>query len=256
VRRASLLGALAAVTAAVALATGAGSAEAAKRPAKPVAIPHGFSLVAQARGKRVAVYRYRGAQRPLKTIRVPRKARKLVFLVDWNRRTWTWPKWVRVRLPNRPNGATAWVRTSAVRVLLTRYRVRVDLRRHELTVWRRGRLLIRAPVGVGRAVTPTPQGRYYLVTLLKPRNPRGAYGPYAFGLSAYSRVLTSFAGGPGQVGIHGTNRPRGLARNVSHGCIRVHNVVIRRMARTLPLGTPVDIVWDSRPRGLGSPLPM
>jgi lipoprotein-anchoring transpeptidase ErfK/SrfK len=254
-RGALLAGACVAVAAVVAIS--AGEATGARRPApKPVVIPHGYSLIAQARAKRVAVYRHRGAQRPWKTVAVPRKARKIVFLVDWDRRVWTWPKWIRVRLPNRPNGAKAWVKTRAVRVLLTRYRVRVDLRRHELTVWRRGQLLLKSPIGVGRSVTPTPQGRYYLTTLLRPRNPRGAYGPYAFGLSAYSRVLTSFAGGPGQIGIHGTNRPRLLARNVSHGCIRVHNVAIRRLARTLPLGTPVDIVWNSRPRGLGSPLPL
>jgi len=227
------------------------------RPAhKPVAIPHGFSVIAQARAKRVAVYSHRGAVRPVRTVRTPKTARKLVFLVDWKKQRWTWPKWVRVRLPTRPNGATAWVKSRSVRFLLTRYRVRIDLRRHELTVWRRGRLMLKAPVGVGRSVTPTPQGRYYLVTLLRPPNPRGPYGPYAFGLSAYSRVLTSFAGGPGQVGIHGTNRPRALARNVSHGCIRVRNAVIKRLARKLPLGTPVDIVWDSRPHGPGIPLPM
>ena len=239
---------------AAALACPAGAA--AKRPKKPVAIPQGYSVIAQANGKRVPVYGRRGAARPLKTVRKPADARKLVFLVDWRRERWTWPKWVRVRLPHRPNGATAWVRSRNVRFMLTRFHVQVDLRRHELKVWRRAKLFVKAPIGVGRAVTPTPQGRYYLVSLLRTRNPRGAYGPYAFGLSAYSRVLTRFAGGPGQIGLHGTNRPRMLARNVSHGCIRVNNTVIRRLARTLPLGTPIDIRWDSRPLGRASQLPM
>jgi lipoprotein-anchoring transpeptidase ErfK/SrfK len=242
--------------AAAALALPAG-APAAKRPApKAIPIPHGFSLIAQAKTKRLPVYGKRGAARAMRTVRAPAKARKLVFLVQWDKRRWTWPKWVRVRLPHRPNGATAWVRSKSVRFLLTRYRVRVDLRRHELTVWRRGKLFLKAPIGVGRAVTPTPQGRYYLVSLIKSNRPRGAYGPYAFGVSAYSRVLTRFAGGPGQIGLHGTNQPRRLARNVSHGCIRVQNVVIRRLAKTLPLGTPVDIVWDARPRGIARQLPM
>lgn len=41
--------------------------------------------------------------------------------------------------------------------------------------------------------------------------------------------------------IHGTNQPETIGRDVSHGCIRVHNDVIRGLARLLPLGTPVEI---------------
>ena len=48
-------------------------------------------------------------------------------------------------------------------------------------------------------------------------------------------------GGDGRLGIHGTNNPSGIGRRISHGCIRVRNPVIRRMARVLPLGTPVHI---------------
>ena len=54
----------------------------------------------------------------------------------------------------------------------------------------------------------------------------GFYGPYALGLSAHSPVYTSFAGGDGQVGLHGTNQPSVLGTDVSHGCIRVANDVI------------------------------
>jgi lipoprotein-anchoring transpeptidase ErfK/SrfK len=78
--------------------------------------------------------------------------------------------------------------------------------------------------------------------LLRPPDPRGFYGPYAFGLSAYSPVYTSFAGGDGQVGIHGTDNPGAIGRDVSHRCIRVANAVVARLARRLPLGTPVAIV--------------
>jgi lipoprotein-anchoring transpeptidase ErfK/SrfK len=54
-------------------------------------------------------------------------------------------------------------------------------------------------------------------------------------------VLKRFAGGDGQVGIHGTNQPWLIGQSVSHGCIRVNNASIRRLARVLPLGTPVVI---------------
>ena len=71
--------------------------------------------------------------------------------------------------------------------------------------------------------------------------PNGLYGPYAFGLSAHSKALQEFNGGNGQIGIHGTDNPAGLGQSISHGCIRVANDGIRRMARILPLGTPVLI---------------
>ncbi len=89
--------------------------------------------------------------------------------------------------------------------------------------------------------TPTPGGIYYLVELIQPPDPNGDYGPYAYGLSGYSNTLTSFNGGPGQLGIHGTDDPAGIGTQVSHGCIRMSNADITQLAKILPLGTPVQI---------------
>ncbi len=144
-------------------------------------------------------------------------------------------------MPIRPNGGTAWIRAVDVRLSLVGYRVNVDLPNHRLTVWRGDRVIDRSPIGVGRAITPTPAGTYYITALLKPRDPTGIYGPYAFALSGHSTVLDEFAGGNGRIGIHGTNQPSGIGSDVSHGCIRVPNDVIRRLAGRLPLGTPVTI---------------
>ncbi len=66
------------------------------------------------------------------------------------------------------------------------------------------------------------------------------YGPVAFGTSARSPTLTDWPAG-GFVGIHGTDRPELLPGRVSHGCIRLRNADIRRLARLLPVGTPVTI---------------
>jgi lipoprotein-anchoring transpeptidase ErfK/SrfK len=128
-----------------------------------------------------------------------------------------------------------------VRLALDPYRVVVALRAHRVNVYKRNRLVRSERAGVGRSVLPTPSGTYFIVALLKQPNPRGAYGPYAFGLSAYSNVLQSFGGGPGQIGLHGTDNPGGLGTNVSHGCIRIGNAGITRLARMLPLGTRVVI---------------
>jgi hypothetical protein len=65
------------------------------------------------------------------------------------------------------------------------------------------------------------------------------YGPIAFGTSAYSR-LSEWPGG-GVIGIHGTDEPQLIPGRVSHGCVRVRNRAIRRLARRLSIGTPVRI---------------
>lgn len=151
------------------------------------------------------------------------------------------PGWVHVRLPTRPNLATGWVRRHDVDFAATSLRVTVQLHRHRLLLHDGDVRVLSTPIGVGKALSPTPTGHYFVTDLVRPPNPTGFYGPYALGLSAYSPVYTSFAGGNGQVGLHGTDRPSRLGRDVSHGCIRLQNAVITKLARTLPLGTPVDI---------------
>jgi lipoprotein-anchoring transpeptidase ErfK/SrfK len=149
--------------------------------------------------------------------------------------------WVRVFLPTRPNGSQGWVKRRAVRVYTNGYRVVVRLRSNELRLWRGDRLLARYPVALGTRSTPTPRGLYYIVELLQPGRADGSYGPFSFGLSAHSNVLKRFAGGDGRVGLHGTNQPGLIGSDVSHGCIRLRNEAVRRLAKILPLGTPVYI---------------
>jgi lipoprotein-anchoring transpeptidase ErfK/SrfK len=160
----------------------------------------------------------------------------VTFLVKERR-----PGWERVYLPMRPNGSTGWVRDSSVTLLRDPYRVVVSLTSHTIRVWRGDRLIHEEPVGVGRTVTPTPTGTYFLVELFEQSDSSGLYGPYAFGTSAFSDALYSFGGGPGQIGLHGTNAPGALGTDVSHGCIRISNAGITTLAHLLPLGTPITI---------------
>jgi lipoprotein-anchoring transpeptidase ErfK/SrfK len=197
----------------------------------------GISEVAHARHRRLAVYGRPGAKRPTVLLRNPdRLGVPRVLLVASERK-----KWVRLLMPIRPDGRTGWVRRRAVRLLHNPYRIVVRLRAHRLELWRRHRRVLRTRIVSGASATPTPRGLFYVTQLLKPPDPNGAYGPFSFGLSAHSRVLKRFAGGDGQVGIHGTNEPWLIGQSVSHGCIRVNNASIRRLARVLPLGTPVVI---------------
>ncbi len=149
--------------------------------------------------------------------------------------------WLEVRVPVRPNGVTGWIRTADAELTRNPYRIELDVGRYELTIYRDDEPILVTTVGIGTGSTPTPRGEFYLIELLRPPDPTGVYGPYAYGLSGFSNALTSFNGGPGLIGIHGTNQPELLGGNVSHGCVRVDNDVITEMSEFLPLGTPVSI---------------
>ncbi len=205
------------------------------QPAEPQHV--GESIVATAIAKRVPVYRAPGAVRPF--LRLPNPTSHGVPLVFLVRRRGS--GWEQVYLPVRPDGSTGWVRDRDVSLAWNPYSLQVRLGQHRLIVRKNGRVVARYRAGVGRTVLPTPQGRYYIVELLKQPDPNGIYGPYAFGTSAFSHVLYSFGGGPGQIGIHGTDDPSSIGRSVSHGCIRVSNAAITRLAHMLPLGTPIEI---------------
>lgn len=160
-------------------------------------------------------------------------------------RRWTDPDgrtWLKVRIPMRPNGREGWVRDSALgRLHLVRTRLVVDRRRLRAALYRSGRRIWRSRIGVGKPSTPTPAGRFWIRERIKVPDPRGTYGPWAFGTSAYSSLSAWPGGGGGVVGIHGTDQPYLIPGWPSHGCIRVANRPIRRLARLMPIGTPVRI---------------
>jgi lipoprotein-anchoring transpeptidase ErfK/SrfK len=148
--------------------------------------------------------------------------------------------WYEVLLPVRPNGTTGWIPADAVALRRTDYRIEVDLDRFRLTLFDRCERLATYEIGIGTRDTPTPRGTFFLNSLLKPPERGTVYGAMAFGLSAYSDVVTDWEGG-GIVGLHGTNDPSSLGRAVSFGCIRMRNDAIRELARTVPLGTIIEI---------------
>ena len=150
--------------------------------------------------------------------------------------------WIQIRVPMRPNGRTGWVPASALGKLHTVHTLLVVKRGRLLaTLYRSGRVVFRARVGVGMRGLSTPAGHFYVRERLRIPGGGGAYGPLAFGTSAYSPKLTDWPGG-GVVGIHGTNEPRLLPGRVSHGCVRLRNRDILRLGRLMPVGTPVRIL--------------
>src|SRR5205823_4833503 len=69
-------------------------------------------------------------------------------------------------------------------------------------------------------------------------------------------VYTRFGSGDGEIGVHGTDYPQGIGTRVSHGCIRLRNAAIVRLARVIPLGTPVDVVAAPHTRPHASSRPV
>lgn len=149
--------------------------------------------------------------------------------------------WVQVRIPGRPNGRTGWViRGALARFHIVRTQLLINRKTLRATLFRAGRPVWRSRIGVGKAGTPTPIGRYVIREHFRVKPANGMYGPHAFGTSAYSSLSDWPKGGV--VGVHGTNQPGLIPGRPSHGCVRVPNAAIRRLARLMPIGTPMQVV--------------
>ena len=147
--------------------------------------------------------------------------------------------WLRVRLPLRPDGSLGAIRSSGVTRQTLHHSLLVSTAEHSVTLLKDDVVVETFPAAVGTGDTPTPLGEFFLTELLAPTN--GGYGPFAYGISAFSEVLNTFGGGPGQIGIHGTDDAASIGQSASHGCIRLHNDAITMLANLLPLGTPIRI---------------
>jgi L,D-transpeptidase ErfK/SrfK len=107
------------------------------------------------------------------------------------------------------------------------------------------------PVGIGTEEYQTPTGEYRVVDRKEnpvwavppslkekypfaylPPGPDNPLGDYWLGLSAK------------HIGIHGTNFPWAVGRQVSRGCIRLYPEHIQRLYPAVPVGTRVRIVYE------------
>jgi L,D-transpeptidase catalytic domain len=148
--------------------------------------------------------------------------------------------WYRIRLAILPNNSTGWVPKAALGDLVAvDTHLYIDRARFTLVLKRNGVTVFSSLIGVGRSVWPTPRGEFYVRERLT-RFKSPMYGPIAFGTSARSNTLTDWPGG-GVIGIHGTNQPELLPGSISHGCIRMRNADIVKLARLMKIGTPLTI---------------
>jgi len=149
--------------------------------------------------------------------------------------------WLHVRLPGRPNSHKGWVSSNRTRLTSTAWRILVKLSTRRVTVYHGARARRHFNAVVGKPSTPTPRGSFFIEEALALSSYETG-GPFALATSARSNVFQEFEGGPGQIGIHGTNNLTGaLGTAASHGCIRLGTRAITWLARRIGAGTPLTI---------------
>jgi len=150
-------------------------------------------------------------------------------------------RWLRVMLPGRPNGALGWITRRGTKRTTTRWQLTVRTASRRVNAYRDGKLARSFVAIVGKPSTPTPRGRFFVeesIAML----PGAAGGPFALATSGRSNVLQEFAGGPGQIGIHGVDNLGGTPGTaVSHGCVRLTDSAIRWLAMRIRPGVRVTI---------------
>jgi len=166
-------------------------------------------------------------------------------LLVLDRRTVRGTPWLRVRLPERPNGSSGWIDANDAVLSSTPWRIVVSTERRTLAVFWNDQEVRSYPVVVGAPSSPTPHGLFAVEERIPLADPVGFFGSWILTLTAHSTVYQHFDGGDGQVAIHGRGGssllvPLGTAR--SHGCVRMDNPAVAWLARVAGPGTPVEIV--------------
>ena len=158
----------------------------------------------------------------------------------------TAPGWLDVRLAQRPNGSTSWVRQSDVTLSSTPYVMVVSLTTMHLEVFDNGALLFDFPAGVGAPDDPTPTGAVLHADAVPVARPRlRALRPRHVGPLGHHHRL-------GELGRRRHRHPRAdhpsddsligtTGAAISHGCIRLHDADLAQLS-IIPAGTPINIV--------------
>jgi L,D-transpeptidase catalytic domain len=153
-------------------------------------------------------------------------------------------RWLKVMLPGRPNSSIRWIAAQSTRRLMTGWHIVVDLAGRRVSVYRDGRVVRTFQAVVGKPSTPTPTGRFFVEKTLQMAAGRPG-GPFALALSARSNALQEFAGGPGQIALHGRNNLGGtLGTAASHGCVRLATASSDWLAARIGPGTPTTVQAD------------
>ncbi|MDI3279935.1 MAG: L,D-transpeptidase family protein [Bacillota bacterium] len=144
-----------------------------------------------------------------------------------------------------PGEETRAAPTPAAEAAPPLWRIVINLPARTLALYEGGRLWRCYPIAVGKMVTPSAIGSYTVVNKVvnptwypehKPPVPPGPDNPLG------SRWLGLSLKG---YGIHGTNDPSSIGKAVSGGCIRMHNQDVEELFALVPLGTPVEFIYET-----------
>jgi lipoprotein-anchoring transpeptidase ErfK/SrfK len=152
-------------------------------------------------------------------------------------------RWLAVTEAGVGNNRVVWVdaRGGGLRYERTRLELVVDRSDRTLTVQRGTTVLRRVDVGVGRAGSETPTGRFAVTDKLNGSAYSASYGCCILALSAIQPNLPAGWSGGNRIAIHGTLSASDFGRAVSAGCVHASDADLRYLMRSVPLGTPVVI---------------
>jgi lipoprotein-anchoring transpeptidase ErfK/SrfK len=150
-------------------------------------------------------------------------------------------RWLRVRLPGRPNGRTGWIEQAGTAKRATNWHVVIEISQRRVVVYRKGHAVESFAAVVGKPSTPTPTGEFFIEEALSLASGQ-AGAPFALALSARSNVYQEFDGGPGQIALHGLAHIGGVPGTaVSHGCVRLDGTAMTWLVDRIGPGVPVTI---------------
>jgi lipoprotein-anchoring transpeptidase ErfK/SrfK len=152
-------------------------------------------------------------------------------------------RWLGVSTADRPNGRLGWVRSAGatLRRTTTHLAIHVDLSARRLELRRRGSVLARSTVSIGRPGSPTPTGRFAVTEKLRGDRFGSYYGCCILVLSATQPHTPRGWPGGNRVAIHGTASPGSLGSAESAGCLHASATALKTLMRRVPVGTPVVI---------------
>lgn len=130
--------------------------------------------------------------------------------------------------------------------------IKIDIKTNMLGIFENGKLVGAYPVTIGSAQTASPIGEWKVRGVTK--LPRFRYDKEMLNHGQRSGNFHILPPGPNSpvgviwialnkkgIGIHGTNEPETIGRAASHGCVRLANWDIVRLAQRVKAGVPVSI---------------
>jgi hypothetical protein len=148
-------------------------------------------------------------------------------------------RWLGVVATSLPNGRVGWLDSASASVAFGRVRVRLDadLSQRLLRVRVGSRVVRRIHVGVGRAGSSTPTGRFSVTDKLRGPDYGSYYGCCILALSGHQTHLPPGWKGGNRLAIHGG----ATAGAVSAGCLHAATRDLRYLMRIVPVGAQVVI---------------